>query len=196
MKPTFFATQDEFRRWLERNHALATELLVGFWKKGTGRASIDWPQARDEALCFGWIDGVRKSLGEDSYTIRFTPRRAGSVWSRVNLGRYAALKAQGAMTEAGERAFAEGKENTGRYSYENAVSTLEREEIARFKADAAAWADWERRPPGYRKVALHWVTSAKKPETRAKRLATLIADSAAGRKIGVVDISRKPARPD
>ena len=150
MKPTFFATQYEFRRWLERNHASASKLLVGFWKKGTGRASIDWPGARDEALCFGWIDGVRKSLGEDSYTIRFTPRRARSVWSRVNLDRYAALKAQGAMTEAGERAFAEGKENTGRYSYENAATALEPEESARFKADAAAWADWEGRQHGYR----------------------------------------------
>jgi uncharacterized protein YdeI (YjbR/CyaY-like superfamily) len=192
MEPTFFATPDAFRDWLQRNHASAPELLVGFWKKGTGRPSIDWPRARDQALCFGWIDGVRKSLGEDSYTIRFTPRRAGSVWSRVNLDRYAALKAEGAMTEAGECAFAEGKENTGRYSYENAASTLDPEEIARFRADAAAWADWEGRPPGYRKVALHWVTSAKRPETRAKRLTTLIADSAAGRKIGVLDIGRKP----
>ena len=192
MEPTFFATPDAFRDWLQRNHASAPELLVGFWKKGTGRPSIDWPRARDQALCFGWIDGVRKSLGEDSYTIRFTPRRAGSVWSRVNLDRYAALKAEGAMTEAGEHAFAEGKENTGRYSYENAANTLDPEEIARFRADAAAWADWEGRPPGYRKVALHWVTSAKRPETRAKRLTTLIADSAAGRKIGVLDIGRKP----
>lgn len=196
MKPRFFASPDEFRGWLERNHASASELLVGFWKKGTARPSIDWPRARDQALCFGWIDGVRKSLGEDSYTVRFTPRRAGSVWSRVNLDRYAALKAEGAMTEAGERAFAEGKENTGRYSYENEAGALDPAEIAQFQAEPAAWADWEKRPPGYRKVALHWVTGAKKPETRARRLATLIADSAAGRKIGVVDIARKPARGD
>jgi uncharacterized protein YdeI (YjbR/CyaY-like superfamily) len=191
MKPTFFATPAEFRAWLEKHHASAPELMVGFHKKHTGKQSLDWPQARDEALCFGWIDGVRKSMGAESYTIRFTPRRAGSVWSKVNLARFAALKAAGAMTAAGEAAFAAGRENRSHYSYESELRELEPGEVARFKANAAAWHDWEKRPPGYRKVVLHWVTSAKRPETRARRLAILIEDSAHGRKIAGVDIARK-----
>ena len=190
-EPAFFETEADFRRWLERHHQTAPELLVGFWKKGSGRPSIDWPQARDQALCFGWIDGVRKSLGEESYTIRFTPRRKGSVWSRVNLARFEALTAAGQMTAAGEQAFEAGREDRSHYSYESEARALEPEEIAQFKANEAAWTDWDKRPPGYRKVALHWVTSAKKPETRARRLATLIQDSAAGRRIAGVDISRK-----
>ena len=183
-EPSFFATEADFRRWLEANHASAAELIVGFWKKGSGRPSIDWPRARDQALCFGWIDGVRRSQGEESYTIRFTPRRPGSVWSKVNVARFAALKAAGQMTEAGERAFEAGRENRSHYAYESEARSLAAEEEALFRANRRAWADWERRPPVYRKVVLHWVTSAKKPETRARRLAKLIEDSAAGRKIG------------
>ena len=183
MDPRFFATPADFRAWLERHHAAADELLVGFRKKHTGKPSVDWPQARDQALCFGWIDGVRRSLGADSYAIRFTPRRPGSVWSKVNVERYAALKAEGAMTAAGDAAYEAGKNDRSHYSYESAPRELAADEVARFKADAKAWADWESRPPSYRKVALHWLTSAKKPETRARRLATLIADSAHGRKI-------------
>ena len=195
MKPTYFDTPAKFRAWLEKHHTSAPELLVGFCKKHTGKPSIDWPQARDQALCFGWIDGVRKSLGPDSYTIRFTPRRPGSVWSKVNLERFAALKAEGAMTPAGEAAFAAGNENRSNYAYEAEVREFAPEQLERFKANATAWADWQKRPPSYRKVALHWVTSAKKPETRARRLATLIEDSAHGRKIAGVDIARrsKPA---
>jgi len=189
--PTFFATEADFRRWLSANHDKDDELLVGFWKKASGKPSIDWPQARDQALCFGWIDGVRKSIDEQAYTIRFTPRRRGSIWSKVNVARFEALKAKGLMTEAGETAFAMGREDRSHYSYESAPRELSAEETATFRENAAAWADWEKRPPGYRKLVLHWVTSAKKPETREKRLATLIEDSAAGRKIGAVDISRK-----
>ncbi len=185
MDPTFFATPTDFRAWLIKHHASADELLVGFWKKGSGTPSVDWPQARDQALCFGWIDGVRKSMGTESYTIRFTPRRPGSVWSKVNVERYAALKAEGAMTEAGERAYEAGKDDRSHYSYESVPRELTREETAQFRTDAKAWADWDKRPPSYRKLAIHWVTGAKKPETRARRLATLIEDSAAGRKIGV-----------
>ena len=190
-RPIYFPHEADFRRWLEANHTTAPELLVGFWKKGSGKPSIDWLQARDQALCFGWIDGLRKSLGEDSYTIRFTPRREGSVWSKVNIERFNALKAAGQMTPAGERAFEAGKEGRSHYSYESEPRRLAPGELAQFRAHAAAWADWEKRPPGYRKVMLHWVTSAKKPETRAKRLATLIEDSAAGRKIAGYDIGRK-----
>jgi uncharacterized protein YdeI (YjbR/CyaY-like superfamily) len=191
MRPTYFATPAKFRAWLEKHHSSEPELLVGFWKKHTGEPSIDWPQARDQALCFGWIDGVRKSLGPDSYTIRFTPRRPGSIWSKVNLARFEALKAEGAMTPAGEAAFAASKENRSNYAYEADVRELAPEQIEQFKANARAWADWEKRPPSYRKVVTHWVTSAKRPETQARRLATLIEDSAHGRQVGPVDIGRK-----
>ena len=190
-EPTFFATESDFRRWLEDNHQTAPELLVGFWKKGSGKASIDWPQARDQALCFGWIDGIRKSLGEDAYTIRFTPRRKGSIWSKVNVERFTALKAAGLMTPAGERAYEENKSKSGLYAYERELAKLEPAEDELFRKDKAARADWEKRPPGYRKTVLHWLTSAKKPETRAKRLATLIECCAKGEKIPGYDIGKK-----
>jgi uncharacterized protein YdeI (YjbR/CyaY-like superfamily) len=182
-EPAFFTDEAEFRRWLAANHETAPELLVGFWKKGTGKPSIDWPQSRDQALCFGWIDGVRKSLGDDAYTIRFTPRRKGSIWSKVNVDRFEALKAAGQMTAAGERAYEANKHKSGLYAYERPLTELTAEETKLFRADKEAWADWERRPPGYRKTILHWITSAKRPETRARRLATLIAESAAGRSL-------------
>jgi uncharacterized protein YdeI (YjbR/CyaY-like superfamily) len=189
--PTFFPTAADFRDWLRANHETAPELLVGFWKKGSGRPSIDWPEARDEALCAGWIDGIRKSLGPDSYTIRFTPRRKGSIWSKVNVERYEALTAEGRMTAAGARAYEENKARSGVYAYENEQATLTGAETASFRENKAAWADWEKRAPGYRKVVLHWIASAKKAETRARRLATLIEDSAAGRKIAAYDIGPK-----
>jgi uncharacterized protein YdeI (YjbR/CyaY-like superfamily) len=192
-EPVFFSTQADFRRWLQANHQTADELLVGFWKKGSGKPSIDWPQARDQALCFGWIDGVRKSLGEDAYTIRFTPRRKRSIWSNVNLERLEALKSAGLMTPAGERALKASTGPQGIYAYEKPLAELAREEEALFRNNKAAWADWEKRPAGYRRSVLNWITTAKKPETRARRLATLIEDSAAGRKIAGYDIGRKKA---
>ena len=189
----FFETEADFRRWLEANHETAPELVVGFWKKGSGKPSVDWPQARDQALCFGWIDGIRKSMGDDAYTIRFTPRRKGSIWSKVNVERFEALKAGGLITSAGERAYEENKHKSGLYSYEKPLASLAGEEEDLFRKNKAAWADWEKRPPSYRKAVLNWITSAKKPETRSKRLATLIDDSAAGRKIAPLayDIGRK-----
>src|SRR3954469_7103606 len=183
MEPTYFPNETDFRNWLEANHDTAPELLVGFWKKGSGKPSVDWPQARDQALCFGWIDGIRKSLGEEAYTIRFTPRRKGSIWSKVNVARYEALTAAGQMTPAGVRAYEENKHKSGLYSYENEQKQLMPAEEKQFRKDKRAWADWEKRPPGYRKVVLHWVTSAKRPETRAKRLATLIECCATGERI-------------
>ena len=189
-EPTHFATPATFRDWLETNHETATELLVGFWKKSSGKPSIDWPQARDQALCFGWIDGVRRSLGDEAYTIRFTPRRKDSIWSNVNVQRFHALTAEGLMTAAGERAF-EAKGQSGVYAYENELKELTEDETAIFRTNEAAWADWEARPPGYRKTVLNWITSAKRPETRVSRLATLIEDSAAGRKVAGYDIGRK-----
>jgi uncharacterized protein YdeI (YjbR/CyaY-like superfamily) len=191
MEPSYFPTDADFRRWLEGNHQSADELLVGFWKKGSGKPSIDWPQARDQALCFGWIDGVRKSLGDEAYTIRFTPRRKGSIWSKVNVERFAALKAAGQMTAAGERAYEENKAKSGLYAYERELAVFDAGQEALFRTNRAAWADWEKRPPSYRKTVLHWVTSAKKPETRAKRLATLIECSARGERIPGYDIGKK-----
>ena len=189
--PTYFATAAKFRAWLAANHASAGELLVGFWKKSSGKPSLDWPEARDAALCFGWIDGIRKSLGDEAYTIRFAPRRNGSIWSNVNVARYEALTTAGLMTPAGVAAYEQNKGRQGVYSYENALKELTAAETKQFRANKPAWADWRKRSPSYRKAVLHWIASAKKEETRARRLATLIADSAAGRMIAGYDIGRK-----
>jgi uncharacterized protein YdeI (YjbR/CyaY-like superfamily) len=189
--PVFFSTEADFRRWLEANHESAPELLVGFWKKSGGKPSIDWPQARDQALCFGWIDGLRKSLGDEAYTIRFTPRRTGSIWSKVNVERFEALKAAGLMTPAGEAAYERDKHRSGLYSYEKPVASLTPGEEALFCKNKAAWIDWEKRPPSYRRSALGWITSAKRPETRARRLAELIAVSAEGRRLPQYDWQKK-----
>jgi uncharacterized protein YdeI (YjbR/CyaY-like superfamily) len=188
VKPTFFRSEAEFRHWLEANHETAPELLVGFWKKGSGKPSIDWPQARDQALCFGWIEALRKSLGEEAYTIRFTPRRKDSIWSKINVDRFETLKAAGLMTSAGERAF----KKVGVYAYEKPLTSLSAEEEALFRRDERVWADWEKRPPSYRRSALHWITSAKKAQTRAKRLSELIAVSAESRRLPQYDWQKKP----
>ena len=185
MTPTFFEAPAEFRRWLKDHHATASELWVGFHKKGSGRPSLTWPESVDEALCFGWIDGIRKSLGDDSYAIRFTPRRKGSTWSTVNTRRVAELIRDGRMQPAGMKAFdARDPVRSGIYSFERRQpATLDAAALKRFKANRPAWRFWESQPPGYRKTATHWVVSAKRDETRAKRLATLIEDSAAGLRI-------------
>jgi uncharacterized protein YdeI (YjbR/CyaY-like superfamily) len=185
VEPTFFATPAAFRAWLERHHADERELLVGFYKKGSGRPSLTWPESVDEALCFGWIDGVRRSIDADSYSIRFTPRQKRSIWSAVNIKRAEELIAEGRMTAAGRAALAARTEDRSRvYSHERrAAPELDPAQQARFEANAAAWEWFQGRPPSYRRQALHWVTSAKRPETRDRRLATLIADSAAGRTV-------------
>lgn len=192
MKPTFFATPVEFRAWLEANHATARELLVGFYKRGLGKRSISWPESVDEALCFGWIDGVRKSLSDEAYTIRFTPRRPTSIWSAINVAKVAALEELGRMTPAGRRAFAARRpERTGVYAFERSGDAeLTPDEARTLRANAPAAAFFDAQAPGYRRTALHWVVSAKRAATRARRLDQLIADSAAGRKIGLL------ARPD
>ncbi|MDX6648632.1 MAG: hypothetical protein QOJ97_583 [Solirubrobacteraceae bacterium] len=184
-EPVFFAHPEEFRAWLERHHESASELLVGFHRKGTGRPSLTWAQSVDEALCFGWIDGVRRRVDAERYSIRFTPRRARSIWSAVNVARVADLTAQGRMRPAGLRAF-EAREagRTGVYSHERAQDArLAPEEEQRFQADAAAWEFFQSQPPGYRRTALHLVVSAKRPETRERRLAALIEDSGRGLRI-------------
>ena len=181
----FFATPDELRDWFDANHGTADELWLGQHRKSTGRATISWSEAVDEALCVGWIDGVRYSIGDDSFAQRFTPRRKGSNWSAINVQKVADLTAQGRMRPAGLAAFeARSPEKTAVYSYERETAAFTAEEEERFRANAAAWADWEGRPPSYRRGATHWVSSAKRPETRTRRLETLIADSAAGRPVG------------
>lgn len=192
MEVRFFETPAQWRAWLEANHATATEVEVGFRRKATGLPTMTWSEAVDEALCFGWIDGVRRSLGDEAYTIRFTPRRRGSIWSKVNVERFHALKSDGLMTEAGERAYEENKHKSGLYAYEKPLASLAGEEDERFRRHKAAWAYWEAQPAGYRKTVLNWITTAKKPETRAKRLTMLIEDCAAGRRIAGYDWRKKP----
>ncbi len=185
-KPRFFATAAEWRAWLERHHATSKELGVGFYKTGSGRRSITWPESVDEALCFGWIDGVRRSLDEHAYTIRFTPRKPSSIWSAINVAKVAELTKNGKMCEAGLRAFAaRTAEKTGVYSFErNEAAKLLPSQEKMLRANRKAAAFFDAQPPWYRRTAVHWVISAKRTETRDRRLAQLIADSAAGRKIG------------
>lgn len=181
--PVFFETPEVFRAWLEANHATATELSVGFWKSGSGRPCMTWPQSVDQALCFGWIDGVRHRIDEAAYRIRFTPRRPGGTWSQVNIRRYGELDDLGLVAPAGRAAFDAGKARAAKYSYENGPIELEPQDLARFQADAEAWAGFQAMPPWYRKKALFLVANAKTPATRARRLEALMAASAEGRKI-------------
>ncbi len=185
MEPTFFATPEDFRAWLEAHHDTEAELLVGFHKKGSGRPSITWPESVDQALCFGWIDGVRRRIDDTSYTIRFTPRKARSNWSAVNVKRVAELTEQGLMRPGGVAAFERRSDDkTAIYAYEQRkAAELDPEQERRFKGVAKAWAWFQAQPPSYRRTATYWVVSAKKPETRQRRLERLIDDSAAGRPI-------------
>ena len=183
--PVFFASAEEFRAWLARHHASAGELWVGFHKKHTRRPSLTWPESVDAALAFGWIDGVRKSLDADAYVIRFTPRKRGSIWSRVNIRKAEALIRARLMHAAGLRAFeAREAKKSGIYSFEQRQEPrLNPAELKQLRGHAAAWKFFQAQPPGYRRVATFWVISARRPETRAGRLRTLIDDSAAGARI-------------
>jgi len=185
MEPHFFARPDEFRAWLEANHATASEVFVGFYKKHTGRRSITWTESVREALCFGWIDGLTRRIDNDSYCIRFTPRKPSSNWSKVNVQHVEELLRAGRMHPAGIAAFeARTPEKIGVYTYENRhAAKLDPEQEEEFRANEPAWAFFQRQPPGYRQMAIFWVVSAKRDETRARRLATLIEDSAHGRRI-------------
>jgi uncharacterized protein YdeI (YjbR/CyaY-like superfamily) len=184
-EPIYFESPAAFRAWLEEHHETATEVWVGMWKKATGKQGMSWSQAVDEALCFGWIDGIAKRIDDERHKQRFTPRKPTSNWSAINIAKVATLRAEGRMRRAGEAAFALRRDDrTAIYSHEQRKNPqLEPAEQAQLEADAAAWAFFSSKPPSYRKPALWWVISAKKPETRARRLATLIADSAAGRTI-------------
>jgi uncharacterized protein YdeI (YjbR/CyaY-like superfamily) len=185
MKPRFFATPEALRKWLEEHHETATELWVGLYKKGSGRPSVTWPEVVDEALCFGWIDGVRKSIDDESYMNRLTPRRA-NFWSAVNVRRFEALRKQGRVRPAGLRAFERRRvDETATYSYERRhEAKLHPAFVRRFRSERKAWDWFQAQPNGYRTTAVYWVMSAKRPETRERRLATLIEDSANGRRIG------------
>ena len=194
-RPKFFATPAAFRAWLEEHHTTAAELLVGFYKKSSGKPSITWPESVDEALCFGWIDGIRRSLGANAYTIRFTPRKPTSSWSAINVARVEELTAAGRMAPAGLAAHGRRTAaRTGIYAYErNAAAKLAPAQDAQLRANKQASAFFDAQPPWYQRTAIHWVISAKREDTRAKRLAELIADSAAGRAIKQL---RRPATPD
>jgi uncharacterized protein YdeI (YjbR/CyaY-like superfamily) len=188
----FFATPADLRDWFDANHESADELWLGYYRKATGRPSVDWPQAVDEALCVGWIDGVRRSVDDISHVQRFTPRRKGSTWSAINVAKVTGLTREGRMRPAGLAAFeARTAANTAIYSYERAAAAFAPDEEARLRDDSAAWADWEARPPSYRRAVTHWVTSAKGAATRERRLDALILDSAAGRKVGPMRWSRE-----
>jgi len=193
--PVYFAVAADFRQWLERNHAASTELLVGFYKKSSGRASITYSEALDEALCFGWIDGVRKSVSAEAYCIRFTPRKVKSQWSSVNIQRVRDLSRGGRMQSSGIKAFEGAEQQRRKYSYEQRREAgWANEHEKQFRSNASAWTFFEAQPPGYRRTARFWVVSAKREETRQKRLGVLISASREGRRIDLLAPSSVPKR--
>jgi len=182
--PKFFKTPAAFRAWLSAHHAKALNLLVGFHKKGSGRPSMTWAESVDEALCVGWIDGVRKRIDEDSYTIRFSPRRPRSIWSAININRVTVLTAEGRMRPRGIKAFEARIENrSGIYAYEQRSVELPEPHAGVMKKHKTAWTFFTSQPPSYRKTLCWWVVSAKKDETQVKRLNALIEASAQGRRL-------------
>ena len=184
MKLTYFPTPRDFRKWLEKRHDTEQELLVGFYKKGSGKPSITWPESVKEALCFGWIDGIRRNVDEESYSIRFTPRKRTSIWSAINIKYANELIEQGLMRPSGLAAFAARRENkSGIYSYEQRSASIPEPYLSKFKKHKAAFQFFESQPVGYRKQMSWWVVSAKQEETRLKRLEKLITESAAGRRL-------------
>lgn len=182
MTPTFFPTPADLRRWFEQHHEAAAELWVGFYKKGSGKASVTWPEVVDQALCFGWIDGIRKGIDDDSYMIRLTPRRPTSIWSAINIQRVAELTEQGLMQPAGLKVFENRKQDKSAvYSFENKdQAKLDPASEVQFQANPAAWEFFQAQAPSYQRAASWWVVSAKKEETRVKRLQSLITESANG----------------
>jgi uncharacterized protein YdeI (YjbR/CyaY-like superfamily) len=180
----FFKTASDLRKWFEANHQRADELWVGFYRKGSGRASITWPEAVDEALCFGWIDGIRKRVDEESYTNRLTPRRKRSTWSAINIARVGVLTKEGRMRPAGLAAFAARTTNkSGIYAYEQRRDQLEEPYATLLKKNKRAWTFFQEQPPYYRKLAGWWIVSAKREETRMARLRQLIEISARGERL-------------
>ena len=196
-KPRFFATPAAFRAWFEKHHHRGGELWVGFYKRGSGKPSITWPEAVDQALCFGWIDGVRKSIDESSYVIRFTPRKPHSTWSAINIRRAKQLDGEGLMYPAGREAFARRRDDKSAiYAYEQRTEAkLAPAQQKRLRENTEAWRFFQAQPPWYRRTATYWVVSAKKAETRERRLATLIEDCAAGRRIKHLTPPAKRSQP-
>jgi uncharacterized protein YdeI (YjbR/CyaY-like superfamily) len=193
MDATFFATPAELRDWFRDHAATASELWVGFYKRDTGMPSITWSESVDEALCVGWIDGIRKRLDDGRYVIRFTPRKRTSTWSAVNIKRLGELKELGRVQAAGLAAFEARRENrSGIYAYENRPRELDEPYAGRFRANAQAWEFFQAQPPSYRRTTIWWVVSAKKEETRLKRLDTLIEQSEHGRRFELLS-PPKPA---
>lgn len=192
MKPVFFASSKELRAWLQKNHAKEKELWVGMYKKHTGKRSVTWPEVVDQVLCFGWIDGIRKSIDEDAYMNRITPRRKGSNWSAININRVKELTKLGLMKPAGLKAFQQrdpGKSN--QYSFERETAAFAPGQLKQLKANKKAWAFFESQPPSYRKVATWYVLSAKQAATQQRRLEKLISDSERGERIGPMQPGRK-----
>ena len=187
MTPKFFVSRERFRAWLAKHHSAEAELWIGFYRKASGRPSITYDEALEEALCFGWIDGVRKRLDDEAYVQRFTPRRPKSYWSAVNVKRANELIAQKRMTAAGLRAFERrDADATAKYSFERAAPNFTSAQLKVFRSNPTAWEFFQSQPPGYRRLMTFWVASAKKDETRVQRLARLMKDSAAGRRIGLL----------
>lgn len=184
MKPTFFSKSSEFRKWLSKNHKKETELLAGFYKVDSRKPSMTWSQSVDEALCFGWIDAVRKSIDDKSYTIRFTRRKPSSIWSAVNIKKMAALIKKDLVKPEGLAAFEKRKENKSKiYSYEKPPAKLDKKFEKKFKAQKKAWTFFQSQPPGYQKVVIHWVMSAKQVATLIRRLEAVMASSQAGKRV-------------
>ena len=185
MEPHFFKTPADFRKWLDKNHETKTELLVGFYKTSTGKASMTWPESVDQALCYGWIDGVRRSLGEESYTIRFTPRKPASIWSSVNIDKMADLQKKGLVQPAGIAAFEKRTESKSRvYSHERTEDAqLSAEMEKEFRAEKAAWEFFMKHAPSYRKAVIHLIVSAKQEKTQRSRFEKLLAASKEGKRI-------------
>lgn len=182
--PLFFESQEVFREWLRNNYTSSSELLVGFYKVKSGKKSMTWSESVDQALCFGWIDGIRKSINQESYCIRFTPRRPDSVWSNVNIQKVDQLTKLGLMRPAGLAAFQRRKKDqSGIYEYEQQKEAFDQAYLATFKANKKAWDNFMSMPKYYHKVVVRWVMSAKQEQTRKRRLDQLIADSEAGLKI-------------
>jgi uncharacterized protein YdeI (YjbR/CyaY-like superfamily) len=184
-EPIFFPTPATFRKWLTKNHATCREQWIGFYRKASGRPSITWPESVDEALCVGWIDGLRKTIDAESYKIRFTPRKKESNWSSVNIARVKELTKQGRMQPAGLEAFARRKpEKSGIYAYENRKSAvLDKADERRFRSNRKAWEFFQRQPPSYRQNVIWALATAKKAETRQRKLEKLIAACEAGQRL-------------
>jgi uncharacterized protein YdeI (YjbR/CyaY-like superfamily) len=185
MKPIFFKNQNEFRKWLEANHEIATEVLVGYYKVKTGKPSLTWSESVDQALCYGWIDGIRRSIDDESYCIRFTPRRPNSNWSAVNIKKMKQLIKNGLMTPAGLAVYKKRKEDKSKvYGYENRPKTLPENLEKIFRKNKKAWKYFYAQAASYQKTVIHWIVSARMEKTRLARLDQAIQESSKGKRLG------------